>query len=38
MKGFFLRLKSILNGDDFLDDDFINEDKKIKVKQKKLSP
>ena len=28
----FLRLKSILNGSDFLDDDFINEEKKIKVK------
>ncbi len=38
MKGFFLRLKSILNGIDFLDDDFINEEKNIKVKTEETQP
>tara|TARA_B100001057_G_scaffold357664_1_gene359706 strand:- start:75 stop:242 length:168 start_codon:yes stop_codon:yes gene_type:complete len=35
MKGFFNRLKSILNGDDFLDDDYLMNIKLSKVETKK---
>ena len=35
MKGFFHRLKTILNGDDFLDDDYLMNIKLSKVETKK---
>ena len=38
MKGFISRLKLTLDGEDFLYDNFVNEEKNIKVKTEETQP